>query len=261
MDKTSLFEERPGLGQEIGTRLRHRSPRTVAAVVTFLGYVVMAVVLVSLGLIVTKLLLHGPVVVWDNSVNRWTADHRVPTWNTVTDYASIMAGTGTILVIAGAAAAILAIRRLWLELGFLASTFFIEFSVFLTTVTLIERPRPSVPKLDGVPATSSFPSGHVAAAIALYVGLAILISSRTRNLAIRIAVWAVAVTIVASVGISRVYRGLHHPIDVFAGVVLGLGAILFAILAIRAATTAFRLRTEGAIDAPAALAREMEIHA
>ena len=260
MDHTSLFEERSGLSQDVGGRLRRRSPRTVAVLVTLLGYVVMAVVLVSLGLIVTKLLIPGSVGVWDNSVNRWAAAHRVPTWNTITDYASIMAGTGTILVVAGATAAILAFRHLWRELGFLASAFFIEFSVFLTTVTLIERPRPSVPKLDGVPSTSSFPSGHVAAAIVLYVGLAILISSRTRNLAIRITVWAVAVTIVVSVGISRVYRGLHHPIDVFAGVVLGIGAILFAILAIRAAVADSRLRTEEAIDAPA-FAPGSEVHA
>ena len=47
--------------------------------------------------------------------------------------------------------------------------------------------------------------------------------------------WAIAVTFVTGVGISRVYRGLHHPIDVFASVILGVGALLFAILAIRAA--------------------------
>jgi membrane-associated phospholipid phosphatase len=57
-----------------------------------------------------------------------------------------------------------------------------------------------------------------------------------------------------------VYRGLHHPIDVFAGAVLGIGAILFAILAIRAAVADARLRAEGATDAPA-FAREQEIHA
>ena len=191
---------------------------------SLLGYVVMAAVLVSLGLILTKLLIPGPVGVWDNSVNRWAAANRTPTMNTLTDYASVLAGTGTVLIIAGATAVILAFRRLWWELGFLAATFFIEFSVFLTTVTLIDRPRPSVPKLDGVPSTSSFPSGHAAAAIALYVGLAVLISSRTRHLALKIAVWALAVALVISVGISRVYRGLHHPIDVFAGVVLGTGA-------------------------------------
>ena len=166
-----------------------------------------------------------------------------------------MAGTGTVLIIAGATAVILGLRRLWWELGFLAVAFFIEFSVFLTTVTLIDRPRPSVPKLDGVPSTSSFPSGHVAAAIVLYVGLAVLISSRTRHLALKIAVWALAVALVISVGVSRVYRGLHHPLDVFAGVVLGTGAILFAILAIRAAVADSRLRTEEAIDA-SAFARE-----
>lgn len=260
MDETSLFEGHSGLGQDIGTRLRRWSPGAVAAMVTFLGYIVMAVILVSLGLIVTKLLLPGPVGIWDNSVNRWAVDQRTPTWNTITDYASILAGTGTVLIVAGATFAIFALRHLWREMGFLASAFFIEFAVFLTTVTLIGRPRPSVPKLDGVPSTSSFPSGHVAAAIVLYVGLAILISSRTRHLSIRIAMWVVAMTFVVGVGISRVYRGLHHPIDVFAGVVLGIGAIIFALLAVRSADARSRLRTERSIDAPA-FARGSEIRA
>ena len=96
----------------------------------------------------------------------------------------------------------------------------------------------------------SFPSGHVAAAIVLYVGLAILVSSHTRHLAIRFLVWALAVTLVTGVGISRVYRGLHHPIDVFASVMLGVGALLFAILAIRAAHAASHRRSPTITDTP-----------
>ncbi len=259
MDRASLFDERDGLGQGIVIRLRHWSPPAVAAAVAILGYAVLAVVLVGIGLILTKLLTPGPVAAWDNGVNRWFAPHRIPTWNTVTDYASILGETGTVLIIAGATAVIFAIRRLWRELGFLAVAFFIEFSVFLTTVTLVERPRPSVPKLDNVPSTSSFPSGHVAAAIVLYVGLAILISSRTRHAVLRVAVWAIAVTFVVGVGISRVYRGLHHPIDVFAGVVIGICALLCATLAIRSANAASRRRTGTDLDTPA-LPQSSEMH-
>jgi hypothetical protein len=178
MDET-LFDKQSGLGHDIGTRLSYRSPRAVAAMVAFLGYVVMAIVLVSLGLIVTKLLIPGPVGVWDNSVNRWAAAHRVPTWNTLTDYASVLAGTGTVLIIAGATAAS---WRSVVSGGSWASwrTFFIEFSVFLTTVTLIDR--------HGRAFRSSTASRRHRASRRvtwlrdrLYVGLAILISSRTRH--------------------------------------------------------------------------------
>ena len=238
MPQTAIFE-----GDRAARMFLPAWPRpAVAALAAFLGNVTLAALLISIGFLITGALIPGPVGVMDNGVNRWFVDHRTPTWNTVTDYASILAGTGTVLTIAGATAVILAIRRLWRELGFLLVSLAVEFSVFLTTVLVIARPRPTVPKLDGAPATSSFPSGHVAAAIALYVGLAILISAHTRHKMVRIGAWVLAVTIVVGVGTSRVYRGLHHPIDVFAGVVLGIGAILVAIVAIRAADAGARAR-------------------
>jgi membrane-associated phospholipid phosphatase len=250
MAEAVMFDDGGGFERRIATRLRTWPPPAVAATVAFVGYLVLAILLVALGLILTKLLTPGPIVTWDNDVNRWFVSHRTPTWNTLTDYGSILAGTGTVLIIAGATAAMLAFRRLWREIGFLLVAFFIEFSVFLTTVLLIERPRPVVPKLDGVPATSSFPSGHVAAAIVLYAGLAILISSHTRHRMIRVLVWALALALVVSVGVSRVYRGLHHPTDVFAGVVLGTGALLFAVLAIRSSDAASHERSARRIATP-----------
>jgi membrane-associated phospholipid phosphatase len=250
MTRPTTFEERGGPEQGIANRLRSWSPPAVAAAVAVLGYLVLTILLVGIGLILTKLLIPEPVGAWDNSVNRWFVGQRTPTGNTLTDYASILAGTGTVLVIVGATAVILAIRHFWREVGFLLIVFFIEFSVFLTTVMLIDRPRPTVPKLDAVPATSSFPSGHVAASIVLYVGLAILISAHTRHTLIRVVVWVIAVMIVVGVGISRVYRGLHHPTDVFAGLILGVGALLFAVLAIRAADAASRHRPETTTETP-----------
>jgi undecaprenyl-diphosphatase len=240
----SVFDERGGAAAGIAARLRRWPPPAIAAATAILGYLVVGILLVGIGLILTKLLSPGPIPAWDNGVDRWFAARRTAGWSTVTDYASLLAQTPTVLVVAGVAGVILAIRRLWRELGFLVVAFFIEFGVFLTTVMVVERPRPSVPKLDHVPATSSFPSGHQAASIVLYAGLALVISSRTRSTLLRVAVWTIAVIFVVAVGVSRVYRGLHHPIDVFAGVVLGIGALLFAILAMRAADAASRRRAE-----------------
>ena len=243
MASAAIFDGEDGPEQRVAARFRMWSPPAVAATVGIVGYVVLAIFLVGIGLILTRVLTPGPIATWDNSVNRWLAAHRTSMGNSVTDYASILAGTGTVLAIAGATSLILAVRRLWREIGFLLVGFLVEFSVFLTAVLLVERPRPAVSKLDGVPATSSFPSGHVAAAIVLYVGLAIVISSHTRSRVVRVLAWALALLFVVGVGISRVYRGLHHPTDVFAGVILGTGAILFAILAIRSADLASRRRT------------------
>jgi membrane-associated phospholipid phosphatase len=37
------------------------------------------------------------------------------------------------------------------------------------------------------------------------------------------------------VGVSRLYRGMHHPTDVMGSIVLGAGSLLFAMLASRTA--------------------------
>jgi len=52
------------------------------------------------------------------------------------------------------------------------------------------------------------------------------------------------------VGLSRVYRGMHHPTDVMASVVLGTGALCFALLAVHAAAVVAERRRSRRLDAP-----------
>ena len=79
------------------------------------------------------------------------------------------------------------------------------------------RPRPA-PFFDyPLPASASFPSGHAFFAASFLGGLAVLVSARIRSLAVRVALWIVALSLILLIGISRVYLGVHYPSDVFAG--------------------------------------------
>ena len=247
-----LEASRDGLAERLGERTRTHHPIVVGAAVAFVGYVVMAAFLVGLGLLITKLLVGGPVGTWDESVNRWFVTQRTPTLNSVSSVGSTFGATLTIIGIAVLAGIVLAIGRHWRELGFLAAALSLEATVSLTTSVVVDRPRPHVVRLDAAPPTASFPSGHAAAAIVLYVCLAILISSRVRSAIVRVLVWLLAIMIPIYVAISRLYRGMHHPTDVMGSVVLGVGALIFAVMACRTAGAVGRRRpakTEGPASA------------
>jgi membrane-associated phospholipid phosphatase len=55
---------------------------------------------------------------------------------------------------------------------------------------------------------------------------------------LRAAVWLVAIAIPLLVGLSRMYRGMHHPTDVAAGLLVGIGTLIVAVAAARVAGAA-----------------------
>ena len=137
---------------------------------------------------------------------------------------------------------VLSILRRWRDLAFLVTAVALEASVALVSSIAVDRPRPSLIRLEGIPPTRSFPSGHTAAAIALYVGLAILTAPRVRFTALRTAIWALAVLLPFWVGISRIYRGMHHATDVLGSLLLGALALGAAWLVVGSTASAWRRR-------------------
>lgn len=90
-----------------------------------------------------------------------------------------------------------------------------ETTIFLVTQAVVGRERPAVAHLAGEPATSSFPSGHVAASAATYGCLALAVSAWTRY-RVRGVLLLAAGMLVAAVALTRLYLGMHYPTDVMA---------------------------------------------
>lgn len=231
-----------GLADRIARRERDHRPVTVAVMVAVVGYVVMSAIVVGLGLLLTHFLLSSGVGRWDEGVSEWFVRQRTATFNSITAAGSIIGSTEVVIGVALLAGIVLAIRRWWRELGLIAVALAVEVLVFLTTTLAVDRARPSVPRLDPSPVTSSYPSGHMAAAIALWVSLAIVITTHVRNAFVRTLTWIVAIGMPVFVGLSRLYRGMHHATDVMGSLVLGVGALLFALLAVRAASAVAEMR-------------------
>ena len=114
----------------------------------------------------------------------------------------------------------------WNETVFLLSAILLEKAVFVTTTYIVSRDRPPVGQLDGAPPTSSYPSGHVAAAVVFYVVCAIIVGWHTRHAVIRGLVWTVAVVVPVIVAASRMVLGMHFLSDVTIGAVLGVVSIV-----------------------------------
>jgi len=206
------------------------------------GWASLSAVFIALGFFLTKFALAGRRGAWDEHVNRWLADNRTAWLNDVTSAATFIANTFPVVIIAAVLGlALLALRR-WREAILLAWALATELTVFLTANYIVDRPRPNVPRLDSTPSTGSFPSGHIAATLVLWVGLVLVVTALTANLVARAIAWVVAVVLPAMVGFARVYRGMHHVTDVLAGALLGIGALVVAVMAIRLLTALIESR-------------------
>jgi len=211
-------------------------PHLVLAVSLWLltGLVAIAATLILIGFVVIHV---GALDRWDERVNVWFVHRRTSMWTTISAWGTFIANTLGIVVVAAIVSVVLVVRRIGRMAALLACGLMVELIAFLTTTYTVGRPRPAVPHLGSTPSTNSFPSGHAAATFVLYVGIALLVHQRTRNVLARTLALIVAATFPLWVAFSRVYRGQHHPTDVLAGLALGAAALTLAFVALQRAGT------------------------
>ena len=194
----------------------------------------------GMGLLVTRVIEHA----WgiggaDERVDVWLAAHRTPARTHASWIGSTVAGGLVLPVLVGAIAVVCAILRKWRIAAFAVFALAVESATYRATTIFIHSHRPRVVRLEHLPVNASYPSGHTAASLAVYGGLALLITSRFNNRALSVLAWTLVVAMVAFVATSRMYRGMHHPLDVAGGLLVGIVALLVVVFACRVAGAAY----------------------
>ena len=157
----------------------------------------------------------------DSRISDWFADNRTTALNKVTAVFSDLASTFVVIGIALGVIAVGVVLHRRGGIAVLVIAMVGEVTMFLTITLLVDRTRPKVPHLDGAPPTSSFPSGHVFATMVLWNAIAVVAVRQDWPAVLRRSVRVIAIALPAAVGLSRIYRGMHHPTDVVAALVLG----------------------------------------
>jgi undecaprenyl-diphosphatase len=153
----------------------------------------------------------------------------VPSATTAFAAVTTLGSTLVLALVAGVAAAYLVWRGRGRDAALVAVAF--GGAQLLTWIlkAAFERPRPSFADPVATAGWFSFPSGHALSSIALYGALAYLLAGAFRSQRARAAGLAGVALLVAAIGFSRLYLGVHYLTDVLAGYSAGVAWLLFAI--------------------------------
>ena len=83
------------------------------------------------------------------------------------------------------------------------------------------RPRPDVVAHLVDVNTASFPSGHAMNSAVVYLTMAVLLARSQKQRGPRLYIIAVGVMLTLTIGLSRIYLGVHWPTDVLVGWIFG----------------------------------------
>jgi len=213
-------------------------------VLTLMGvYVLFTGVWFAIGWSLRHPLAHSSIVRTDQHISEWFVPRRTPRLNSLSYAGSMMSDTVVkIAITALVCLLVLIVFKRWLEPLVIAVPLVIEASCFITVTTLVDRPRPNVPRLETSPVGSSFPSGHVAAAV-VYSAIIVVVFWHARRAWIRAVAVALGVIVPICVGVSRVYRGMHFFTDVVFGALLGGACLIVCTLVLVHAAERRHLRT------------------
>jgi membrane-associated phospholipid phosphatase len=232
-----------GAAEWIAHRLRRLPAVFAALVVGCVGALLLAGMMVTLGLFTTEALLSVSTIAHaDANFPLWLAGHHTPLLGDASSIASKLADAPILVPLVGVFVFALVLRRRWMRATFLALAALVEVWGYVLIKGFVHwRTTNTAP--NDFPWTS-FPAGHVAAAIAIYGALAFVLGAHFSQRWVRAAVWATATSIALAVAVSRMYRGEHHLFDVAGGAAMGIGALVVALLAEQIAHLRVAIRGE-----------------
>lgn len=161
----------------------------------------------------------------------WLHEHATSGGTTFFEAVTVLGNFVTLLAVTVVAVVVLLRRHRRTEATLVALAFVGAQILTLGLKLGFARERPFFPDpLASAPTTYSFPSGHASVSLAVYGALGYIVARQAGTRRAQIAFLAGAAALVALIGFSRLYLGVHYLSDVIAGFSLGLAWIALCVV-------------------------------
>ncbi|MFC4945011.1 phosphatase PAP2 family protein [Pseudonocardia sp. GCM10023141] len=161
---------------------------------------------------------------WDLPVLDWFLGHRSGVATALMTAVSAAGGTGAMAVLAAGGVVVLAWRRHWVDAGVVVVAAVAAFVLNAGFKRLYGRARPPLADQLTPQDTFALPSGHALVSvvvIGVLAGICVLRWRSGSRQLLAVTAVVVAAVVVAVIGISRLYLGVHWFTDVVTGWLLG----------------------------------------
>lgn len=227
--KQSLFTFIKSLREFLANKLNQYNT-TLPYVITVLIALILVVGGINLFVELTDTLKTETLAAYDTSITDYVISYRTPT---LTSYFKFMTNVGDtygyLIVLTIFLLVSLIVFKRW--------KYVVQATLILALATIsnmmlkrfIDRARPGIEHLVSVE-TLSYPSGHAMSAMAFYGFLIFLVTKFKIQRVMKYALVIVLITIILSIGISRIYLGVHFPSDIAGGFIAGFIWVVFCVL-------------------------------
>jgi undecaprenyl-diphosphatase len=164
---------------------------------------------------------HDGLTAVDLPWHEWAVTHRSPAWTGIMNAVSFVGSTAMLTAYAAGAVGWLAVRRQRAHAVLVTMTTFGAAVLVPLLKHVFTRERPPIADRLTVETSWSYPSGHSLGSTAVLGVLAVVVASRLARRMFRVLTCVAAALLVVTIGVSRVYLGVHWPSDVLAGWLAG----------------------------------------
>lgn len=216
--------------REVMVRRFHQYNMTLPYVITVAIALIVVVFGINLFIELTDTLKTEAMADYDYQITEFVISYRSPM---LTDYFTMMTNMGDVYgyaIVFGVCAIIsFTVFKRWKHIVQILLVLVLAALSNIVLKRFIDRARPDIEHLVVVK-TLSYPSGHAMAAMAFYGFLMYLVYRFNINKYLKIGLMLLLGVIILSIGISRIYLGVHFPSDIAGGFIAGFIWVIFCVL-------------------------------
>ena len=208
----------------------HQYNANLPYVLTVLAALIIVIVGINLFIELTDTLKTETLATYDQNITNYIISYRSPA---LTDYFIFVTNIGDvygylIVIVCTLLISILKFKR-WKYVAQITIVLALSAVSNMILKRFIDRARPGIEHLVSVE-TLSYPSGHAMSAMAFYGFVIYLFYRFKMNLFLKWIVMIIFLLLILSIGISRIYLGVHYPSDIAGGFIAGFIWVVFCVL-------------------------------